>query len=64
MLHRRERFKWAVQLDELKVIRIISGGQTGADRAALDCAIKHDIPHGGVYKAREHIHRSMLICDY
>src|SRR5262249_50774009 len=24
-----------------------SGGQTGADRAALDWAIAHDIPHGG-----------------
>lgn len=28
-------------------IIIISGGQTGADRAALDFAIKHEIPHGG-----------------
>jgi hypothetical protein len=27
--------------------KIISGGQTGADRAALDFAIDHDIPHGG-----------------
>ena len=27
--------------------KIISGGQTGADRAALDAAIKLDIPHGG-----------------
>ena len=27
--------------------RIISGGQTGADRAALDWAIAHGIPHGG-----------------
>jgi hypothetical protein len=27
--------------------RIVSGGQTGADRAALDWAIEHDIPHGG-----------------
>lgn len=26
---------------------IVSGGQTGADRAALDWAIAHDIPHGG-----------------
>lgn len=24
-----------------------SGGQTGADRAALDFAIEHGIPHGG-----------------
>ncbi len=29
------------------VVRIISGGQTGADRAALDFAIAHGIPHGG-----------------
>ena len=27
--------------------RIISGGQTGADRAALDWAITHGIRHGG-----------------
>jgi tRNA(His) 5'-end guanylyltransferase len=27
--------------------RIVSGGQTGADRAALDWAIAHNIPHGG-----------------
>jgi hypothetical protein len=28
-------------------VKIISGGQTGADRAALDFAIKQGIPHGG-----------------
>ena len=28
-------------------LKIISGGQTGADRAALDFAIQHGIPHGG-----------------
>jgi predicted Rossmann-fold nucleotide-binding protein len=28
-------------------LKIISGGQTGADRAALDFAIKHGMPHGG-----------------
>jgi hypothetical protein len=27
--------------------RIVSGGQTGADRAALDFAISHQIPHAG-----------------
>jgi hypothetical protein len=27
--------------------KTISGGQTGADRAALDFAIEHEIPHGG-----------------
>jgi Circularly permutated YpsA SLOG family len=29
------------------ITKIISGGQTGADQAALDFAIKHGIPHGG-----------------
>jgi hypothetical protein len=29
------------------ITKIISGGQTGADRAALDFAITHNIPHGG-----------------
>ncbi len=29
------------------VHKIVSGGQTGADRAALDFAIAHGIPHGG-----------------
>ena len=27
--------------------KIVSGGQTGADRAALDFAISKKIPHGG-----------------
>ena len=29
------------------IVKIISGGQSGVDRAALDAAIKLDIPHGG-----------------
>ena len=29
------------------VPRIISGGQTGADRAGLDWAIRNGVPHGG-----------------
>jgi hypothetical protein len=29
-----------------RAITILSGGQTGADRAALDFAIEHGIPHG------------------
>lgn len=28
-------------------VTIISGGQTGVDRAALDFAITHSLPHGG-----------------
>ncbi len=31
----------------MMIQKIISGGQTGADRAALDVAIKFGIPHGG-----------------
>lgn len=31
----------------MPIKKIISGGQTGADQAGLDVAIKHDIPHGG-----------------
>lgn len=27
--------------------KIVSGGQTGVDRAALDAAIRNNIPHGG-----------------
>lgn len=27
--------------------KIVSGGQTGADQAALDFALLHNIPHGG-----------------
>jgi hypothetical protein len=29
------------------VTKIISGGETGVDRAALDWAIMHGVPHGG-----------------
>ncbi len=28
-------------------LKIVSGGQTGADRAALDWAIESSVPHGG-----------------
>ena len=31
----------------MTVRKIVSGGQTGVDRAALDCAIELGIPHGG-----------------
>jgi 23S rRNA pseudouridine1911/1915/1917 synthase len=33
--------------DHVEVSRVISGGQTGVDRAALDVAIALKIPHGG-----------------
>ncbi|MCX6969702.1 MAG: putative molybdenum carrier protein [Verrucomicrobia bacterium] len=30
-----------------RIEKLISGGQTGADRAAMDVAIRHGFPHGG-----------------
>ncbi len=41
--------------------KIISGGQTGADRAALDVAIKSDIPHGNS-EFRGHNTKLLTIC--
>jgi hypothetical protein len=32
---------------ERRIARIVSGGQTGADRAALDVALAHHLPYGG-----------------
>jgi hypothetical protein len=32
---------------ERLVQKIVSGGQTGADRAALEWAVEHNIPYGG-----------------
>src|ERR1051326_9418797 len=32
---------------KMKLKKIVSGGQTGVDRACLDFAIKHRIRHGG-----------------
>ena len=29
------------------ITKIVSGAQTGADRAGLDAAIRHGFPHGG-----------------
>lgn len=31
----------------MSITKIVSGGQTGADRAGLDVALWHDFPHGG-----------------
>lgn len=42
---------------ETRITRIISGGQTGPDRAALDIAIAHGILHGG------HVPRGRLAED-
>jgi hypothetical protein len=32
---------------EQLIARVLSGGQTGADRAAVDFAIEHGVPYGG-----------------
>lgn len=42
---RMERLRGLIM--NLKSMKIISGGQTGAGRAGLDWAIKNGIPHGG-----------------
>ena len=31
----------------MMIKKIVSGGQTGVDRAGLDVAIQHNLPHGG-----------------
>lgn len=36
----------------MKIFKIISGGQTGADRGGLDAAIALAIPDGGAPKVR------------
>jgi hypothetical protein len=33
--------------DVARIRKLVSGGQTGVDRAALDFAIEHNIPYGG-----------------
>ena len=35
------------EIPKMMIKKLISGAQTGADRAALDFAINNDIPHGG-----------------
>ena len=42
-----ERSDKVSALNRNPIQKIVSGGQTGVDRAALDFAIKHGIPHGG-----------------
>ena len=45
-------------------LTIISGGQTGADRAALDWAIAHDVPHGGWCPKRHRAEDGPLSAQY
>lgn len=46
------------------VRKIVSGGQTGADRAALDWAIEHDIPHGGWCPAGRRAEDGLIPAQY
>ena len=39
--------KFAVKLPLMESIKIVSGGQAGADRAALDWALAHGVERGG-----------------
>jgi Circularly permutated YpsA SLOG family len=39
--------KFVVNWARMKLIKIVSGGQTGADRAALDWALAHGVSCGG-----------------
>src|ERR671931_202999 len=39
--------QWLVNADTTDAMKIVSGGQTGVDRAALDVALKHGIECGG-----------------
>lgn len=54
VLRRYGALEWKTRQDRRKrrraagiVRKVVSGGQTGADRAALDWAIEQEIPHGG-----------------
>lgn len=38
---------WQTAPMPLPITKLVSGGQTGADRTALDFALQHGIPHGG-----------------
>ena len=42
--------------------KIISGGQTGTDQAALDAAIKLGIPHGGwIWERLKETHKLRVV---
>jgi hypothetical protein len=40
-------YRFGIRLVDRTTFRIVSGGQTGVDRTALDWAMAHHIPHGG-----------------
>jgi hypothetical protein len=74
MSKRKGRFKgfdWEPQianlvsaLMDLLGLKIISGGQTGVDRAALDFAIEHGMPHGGWCPRGRHAEDGIISPQY
>jgi len=46
-LYKRGTIRNDGTMGDYRVEKIVSGGQTGVDRAALDVAIFREIPHGG-----------------
>jgi hypothetical protein len=48
----------------IRLAKIVSGGQTGADRAALDVAIQFGIPHGGWIPKGRKTERGPLPAEY
>ncbi len=48
----------------MSLVRIVSGGQTGADRAALDWAIAHGVPHGGWCPRGRKAEDGMIVREY
>jgi Circularly permutated YpsA SLOG family len=48
----------------VRLEKIVSGGQTGADRAALDVAIELGIPHGGWISKGRKTERGSLAAKY
>lgn len=49
---------------EYLVSKIVSGGQTGVDRAALDVAIDLEIPHGGWCPSGRRSESGVIPLDY
>ena len=43
----QQQFKDVVIFQRMKPFKIVSGGQTGVDRAALEWALENGVPHGG-----------------
>jgi hypothetical protein len=54
----------AVTDRSLTISRLISGGEAGADRTALDWAIRHSLPHGGFCPEGRRAHDGLIPLAY